>query len=80
MRAAVWVVFVLAVVGMSGLGRGSPRGRDILGADVSCEEQCLIDSALQQAGCDDRLGGDDRTLCHQAVEAQFDVCMRYCDD
>jgi hypothetical protein len=83
MRAVVLGAFALALVGSSGLGRGSPQPplAPALPHDQTCEEQCQSERARDDAACEDRaLGDGQRGFCHQAVRARLDVCLRICDD
>jgi hypothetical protein len=81
MRASVIAVFVLSLVGASGKGRGEPPSPPRLPRDLSCEEQCQVERARDDAACEDRaLQEADRGFCHQVVRARLDVCLRICED
>jgi hypothetical protein len=80
MRAVVGcaIVSVLLAVGSRADGdMPAPR----FGATPSCEEQCRAERARDDAACDGgMLAESDRPLCHEAVRARHDVCLRICDD
>lgn len=49
--------------------------------EPTCEEQCRLESARDDAACDGEVSRDgDRALCHEAVRARHDVCLRICED
>lgn len=52
-----------------------------LGEPASCEEQCQLEKARDDAACDEGvLGEGDRALCHVSVQARLEVCLRICED
>ncbi len=79
MRAVVGCAILSVVLAVSGRAEGRlpvPRF-----GEPSCEEQCRMEKARDDASCDDVTPSEgDRALCHQAVEARLDVCLRICED
>jgi hypothetical protein len=79
MRGVQVSAFVFALVGLSGLGRGGPPPS--LPRDPTCEEQCQAMRNRDDAACDaDTPREGVRDLCHEAVRARHDVCLRICED
>jgi hypothetical protein len=49
--------------------------------EPSCEEQCRLERARDDASCESGPTREAvREQCHEAVEARLDVCLRICDD
>ncbi len=81
MRAVVWcaIVSVGLLVGDARASGDNPWPK--LGHEPSCEEQCRLEGERDDAACDARpLREGDRALCHEAVRARLDVCLRICED
>ncbi|MGZ3438483.1 MAG: hypothetical protein ACXVDD_03160 [Polyangia bacterium] len=79
MRAVVGcaIVSVLLLVG-GGNADGLPVPRF---SEPTCEERCRLEGERDAAACDTRsLQEGDRALCHEAVNARRDVCLRICED
>jgi hypothetical protein len=76
--AILGVLFAAAAVGRADDGYPpAPR----FGESQTCEEQCRSERARNDAACDTgMLAESDRALCHEAVRARLDVCLRICED
>ncbi|MDB4966317.1 MAG: hypothetical protein JWN44_2006 [Myxococcales bacterium] len=50
--------------------------------EASCEEQCRTERSRDDSSCDTGplFSVGDRALCHEAVRARHDVCLRICED
>lgn len=81
MRAVVWCAIVSVAV-LAGAGRANGDGAwPKLGREPTCEEQCRLDGERDDAACDARaMQEGERVLCHDAVRARVDVCLRICED
>jgi hypothetical protein len=79
MRAVVECAILSVLLAVAGRAEGRlpiPRF-----GEPSCEEQCRLERARDEAACDEREQRDgDRWLCHEAVRARHDVCLRVCED
>jgi hypothetical protein len=80
MRAVVWCAIVSVGLVIGGRAAGEPEWPR-LGRETTCEEQCRLDAGRDDAGCDASPRAEsDRALCHDAVRARLDVCLRICED
>lgn len=79
MRAVVGCAIVSVLLAVAGRADGRlPLPKF---GEPTCEEQCRIERARDDAACDDReLRESDRAVCHDAVRARHDVCLRICED
>ena len=79
MRAVVGCAFGVLLLVVAGRAQGRlPLPRF---GEPSCEEQCRLERTRDDAGCDAGVRSEgDRALCHEAVSARLDVCLRICDD
>jgi len=79
MRAVVGCAIGLLLLVLSGRAETLPLPR--FGEPASCEEQCRFDRTRDDAACETgMLAETDRRLCHEAVRARLDVCLRICED
>lgn len=78
MRAVVGcAILSMLLVGSVRAGATPPKLRQ----PASCEEQCQLEKARDEAACDERpLREGDRALCHVSVQARLEVCLRICED
>ncbi len=79
MRAVVGCAFVSVLLVWAMRAEAVPAPK--LGETASCEEQCQLERARDDATCDEGvLSEGDRSLCHVAVQARLEVCLRICED
>lgn len=77
MRAVVGCALLSLWLGAGARADGLPGPRH----EASCEEQCQLEQARDDAACDEGvLMEGDRALCHQAVQARLEVCLKVCED
>jgi hypothetical protein len=84
MRAVVGCAIVSVWLAVSLFGAGRAEGRLPVPkfGEPTCEEQCRLERARDDIACDagPLIGVGDRALCHEAVRARHDVCLRICED
>ena len=80
MRAVVGCAIVSVLVLVGG-GRADGRLPVPRFGEPTCEEKCRLEGERDDASCDTHpLHEGDRALCHEAVHARLDVCLRICED
>lgn len=80
---SVRAVIVACLVALGWLAVSTPghAGSKLLRGDRSCEEECEISRARDDAQCEVAVFRErERSLCHQFVRASRDVCMRICEE